>query len=33
MMEKSVQRNLCDGYEFRNGEVKVSHVQYADALS
>lgn len=30
MIDKSVQRRLFDGYEFRNGEVKISHIQYAD---
>ncbi|XP_058759055.1 uncharacterized protein LOC131632268 [Vicia villosa] len=30
MMVSSVQRNLFDSYEFGNGEVKVSHIQYAD---
>ncbi|XP_058726575.1 uncharacterized mitochondrial protein AtMg01250-like [Vicia villosa] len=30
LMDKSVKRKLFDGYEFGNGEVQVSHTQYAD---
>ncbi|CAI8606442.1 unnamed protein product, partial [Vicia faba] len=30
MMFKNVHSNLLDGYRFENGEVSVSHIQYAD---